>query len=300
MAGNINVPHTFAADTGPEALSLLDTCYSALAAVLNTLSTYSNYYVDSGAVNALAVATIGVQTVSLSDGLLLEVKVANTSTTAAPTLTVNALGAQTIIDNQGNPLVAGALVAGGRYFFIYDLANTAFRVLNPSAATAPGVGTGLASVNAANIGVGETYTVWRSTARAITSNAVSAIDPVLQFTNLPVGSYSYEVFAPFTAGAIGIGVRCGLLNASGTMTGSIMSFITGASSSALTPAYNGGLVATATSYGAGPDLYMGVEFEGQVIVTVAGTLGFYWAQGNSNAAAMSLDPGASFSISRLG
>lgn len=130
MAGAVTGLHVFAADAGPEALSLLDGNFSPLAAVINTLVTYSNYYVDSGAVNALAVTVSAPQVVSYADGLILEVTVANTTTSATPTLAVNGLGTRTIVHNDNSSLVVGELIAGQRILVIYDATNNVWRLLS--------------------------------------------------------------------------------------------------------------------------------------------------------------------------
>ena len=149
MAGNISGLHVFAADTGPEPLSLLDGVNSTFETALNTLSTFSNYYVDTGGVNALNV-TVGVnQEVSLTDGLMLQIQVANTTTSTTPTLDVGSLGAKTIVTANNGALPAGALVAGMYIIVLYDATNNVFRLVSQSStllgtfpsgtAAAPGV-----------------------------------------------------------------------------------------------------------------------------------------------------------------
>ena len=134
MAGNVANPHTFANDVGPEALSLLDTNYAAAYAGLNTLSNFANYYVDAGAANALVV-NIGTNQVcaALTDGLLIQLQVANTTTTTTPTLNVNGLGAKTIVTANNQPLPVGALVADQYAELIYDATNQVWRLLSTAA-----------------------------------------------------------------------------------------------------------------------------------------------------------------------
>jgi hypothetical protein len=130
MAGNIGALHLFANDVGPEPLSLLDGNFNPLLAALNTLAVFSNYYVDAGAVNAMAV-TLGTQQILLAyvDGLVLQVQVANTTTTTTPSLNVNGLGAKTLVNPDGSALSSGSITAGSYIQVIYDASLNSFIVL---------------------------------------------------------------------------------------------------------------------------------------------------------------------------
>lgn len=150
MAGNVTGLHVFAADVGPEALSLLDGNFNPLTAALNLLNNFANYYVDSGAVNALVVSLGANQSVNLVDGLVLDVTVAATSTITAPTLNVAGLGAKPIVQSDGTALAPGAMIANGRYRFIYDGAN--FRVQNPTNLNVICTAAGDNAINAAGFG----------------------------------------------------------------------------------------------------------------------------------------------------
>lgn len=133
MAGSVVGLHVFAADTGPEALSLLDTNYSALTTAINTLQNYSNTYIDSGAVNALVVTVPAPQVFSYTDGVTISVKVAVTNTSAIPTINVNGLGNKNIVNPDGTSLAVGALVAGGWSDLRYDATGGNFQLLNQNA-----------------------------------------------------------------------------------------------------------------------------------------------------------------------
>jgi hypothetical protein len=129
MAGNVSGLHLFGPDTGPEALSLLDGNYGALTTALNTLANFTNNYIDSGAVNALIVNVPAPQVFSYSDGIVLSVKVAATSTIAAPTINVNGLGLKTIVNPSGSALDIGQLVAGGWVMLEYESTSGKFMVI---------------------------------------------------------------------------------------------------------------------------------------------------------------------------
>jgi hypothetical protein len=131
MAGNLSGLHVFNADVSPEPLSLLDGNFNPIVTALNSLNNYSNYYADSGALNALAITVPGTQSVGYSAGLMLQVKANNTTTSTTPTLQVNALGTVTIVNFDGSALAIGAIAAGAFYSFIHD--GTNFRLQNQGA-----------------------------------------------------------------------------------------------------------------------------------------------------------------------
>jgi hypothetical protein len=275
MAGNIVLPHAFATDVGPDALSLLDTNYNALAAVLNALSSFSNYYVDSGAVNALVVTTVGAQTFGLTDGVVLEVKVANTSTSTTPTLTVNGGAATTIVNADNSPLVGGQLLVGMRIRLIYDLANTVWRLQ-----------------------AGGKWTLslakFKPAATPRTSNAI-LIDPDLQVALPAAGTFSYHVVARVSASGPG-GLAAGM-------------FYTGAFSSSVQAAYGVLLAAWAFAQSfainAGGVLAGGatagdwIAFDGSIIVTGAGVLSLNWGQNATNATATALGPSSYMTVTQV-
>jgi hypothetical protein len=135
MAAGLSGLHVFQTDVGPEALSLLDNNFTPIANALNTLANFANYYVDSGAVNALSFNVAAPQIASAyTDGLLLQVKVGNTTTSTAPTLNVsylgNPLGAKTIFNPDGSALVAGQMVAGAIVGLQYSIGLGGFQLVS--------------------------------------------------------------------------------------------------------------------------------------------------------------------------
>jgi hypothetical protein len=153
MAGNLTGLHVFANDVSPEPLSLLDTNYSALNAAFNALINFSNYYVDTGIANAMAIAVTANQTVSYADGLVLQIQVA-ASNTGATTLNVAGIGPKNVVDQAGNALPAGMLLGGSYITVIYRATANNFQLLDGGQfAGGSGVGhnptalVGLAAVN---------------------------------------------------------------------------------------------------------------------------------------------------------
>jgi hypothetical protein len=76
-----------------------------------------------------------VPTFVLADGVRVLIEIANTTTSATPTLNVNSSGAKSIKKSDGSSLAIGDLVAGGYYEFVYDSGSTEWKVLNVSAIT---------------------------------------------------------------------------------------------------------------------------------------------------------------------
>src|SRR5690242_2553140 len=91
----------FANESGQQPASQLDVNFNNLLTPLNALGTYSNYFQDTGTVNALVVTVPSPLSMSYAAGLILQVKIGNT-TTGAATLNVNGLGAQNIVYPNGN------------------------------------------------------------------------------------------------------------------------------------------------------------------------------------------------------
>ena len=196
MAGSVTGLHVFAADVGPEPLSLLDGNFNPLATAINTLSTFSNYYVDSGAVNALAITVNAPQVVaSYTDGLQVQVQCANTTTSATPTLAINGLGARTLVHGDASALAIGELVAGMRFTAIYDSTLAEFRIISATY-------TGLAFVN-------PTFNA------TVTINAVAAKESLI--VSGAAGQIAVDVLSQGGAGGVAIRLQAPATNSSGTL-----------------------------------------------------------------------------------
>lgn len=123
MAGSFTISNTFATQTGPIPLSQLDTNFSSLATVINSTSTFSNYYVDSsGSANSIVVTISSPTQFSYVAGQTLQVKVANT-VTGATTINVNGIGAKSVVTTAGGALTSGVIVAGSVVSLTYDGTN---------------------------------------------------------------------------------------------------------------------------------------------------------------------------------
>jgi hypothetical protein len=96
---------TFGASTSGTTTQL-DNNFLLAYNALNDLNTYSNYLVDTGAVDAMVVSLSGGLTGPLTDGLVIQVKVI-ASNTGATTLNYNATGVIPVVQIDGSALSAG-------------------------------------------------------------------------------------------------------------------------------------------------------------------------------------------------
>lgn len=115
---------TFSGLAPPWQLAQLDANIAALQTAVNDLGTYSNPLVDvSGSANAITVNAAAGLTASYAFGLLLYIKVANTTTSTTVTINLDSLGNVSVVSPGGGGPAAGAFVAGGVYPFIHDGTN---------------------------------------------------------------------------------------------------------------------------------------------------------------------------------
>lgn len=135
-------------------LVLLDQNFTTLAQAINDPASYSNYGIDTGAVNAMIITIPNLNMSAYTEGQVFSVRVANTNTGVA-TLNVNAIGAKSIYHQDGTSLVSGDLVLNNVYMFQYNsLLNSGAGGFNmiglaPTAAgTAPSVAITATSTNA--------------------------------------------------------------------------------------------------------------------------------------------------------
>lgn len=127
MAGSFTLPTVLANLTaGNQALSLVDGDLTTLRDPLLALSTFANYYTDTGAANAYAITVSAPQTVALAAGLPIQFKATNANT-GASTLQINALASKNILTAKGTALSSGQIPAGAVISVMYD--GTQFMLL---------------------------------------------------------------------------------------------------------------------------------------------------------------------------
>ena len=136
MAGAVSGLITFGTQNGPIATGNLDTNFTAFQTAVNSANSYSNYLVDSGSANTIAVTIASPAAATLSAGLTLTIKVAQTNT-GATTLNLNGGGAVAVVDPLGAPLASNDLNAGGIFTFVYN--GTYWQVLGALASGSTGV-----------------------------------------------------------------------------------------------------------------------------------------------------------------
>lgn len=138
MAKPVTIPNTFATATTSIPLANLDADFSTVATALNDASTYSNYALDSGTVDAYVVTLSGLST-TYQAGLAIQFQ-ATTANTGPCTLNVNGQGAKNIIYPDGSTLSANAIVVGAIASLMYD--GTSFQLLSVKNAAGGGGGGG--------------------------------------------------------------------------------------------------------------------------------------------------------------
>jgi hypothetical protein len=127
MTKPIANPIAFTGQSPPWSLTQLDANFASFQAAINDTLTYSNYFVDqSGVVNSIIISVPTTLAIGLIAGTQVAVKIANTNTLAAVTVTINALTAQKIVNPNGSALSPGQLVAGGIALLWYDGAQFQF------------------------------------------------------------------------------------------------------------------------------------------------------------------------------
>jgi hypothetical protein len=80
--------------------------------------------------NSIVANFSNVPTFVLDDGVRVLIEIANTTTSATPTLNVNGSNAKSIKKSDGSSLAIGDLVGGGYYEFVYDLGEDEWLALN--------------------------------------------------------------------------------------------------------------------------------------------------------------------------
>lgn len=129
-----NPTNTFQNQAGPIPLSQLDVNFTQAATALNTLTTFSNYFLDSsGAANTIVVTVPSPLVFAYTTGVRLQIKLAFTNTSGTVQVNVNALGAKTLVNSNGSALAIGQIVANQILDIVYD--GTNFQILgsNPVA-----------------------------------------------------------------------------------------------------------------------------------------------------------------------
>lgn len=123
---------TFAGLAPPWSLTQLDTDLQNLQTAVQSQNTFSNFAVDTGAVNAYVTTPAAGITATLTAGLMLQFKAINANT-GASTLNHAGLGAKNILNVNGSSLGAGQIPLNGIAQVIYD--GTQFLLLNPDGPT---------------------------------------------------------------------------------------------------------------------------------------------------------------------
>lgn len=162
-----------------------------------SLTDASRYFaIATGTGDAIVIAPSPAY-LTMTDGRRIGFRATATNTLTNPTLTVNALTARTIVRPDGSALQVGDIVSGTDYLLEYDLANTRWKLLNPTYAT-----NAITALTAAMV----TGTVFKALAADDTGgqNVATAQPwfPTAGAVTLAVGTYLIEgtLFTTRTAG----------------------------------------------------------------------------------------------------
>lgn len=99
------------------------------------------FFLVTSASTTAYVATLSPVPTSLTDGMLVYIKMDVANSTTTPTLNVNGLGAKTIVKLAGTALAVSDIAANMYCTFMYDLGNTRWVMQNPIANASTFVGT---------------------------------------------------------------------------------------------------------------------------------------------------------------
>jgi hypothetical protein len=120
-------PNAFNTVSPPWNLGQLDSNFMAIQNTLNDTLTYANYFIDQSAVaNSIVLSVPTALTVALAAGTLFFVKIANTNT-AAVTLTINSLVAQSVLNPDLSALAPSQLLLNQVAILMFD--GTQFQFL---------------------------------------------------------------------------------------------------------------------------------------------------------------------------
>lgn len=92
------------------------------------------FAIAGGSADALT-AAFSPAFLTVTDGRRISIRATATNATTTPTLAVNSLTARTIVRPDGTALQVGDIVSGTDYLLEYDLANTRWKLMNPTYAT---------------------------------------------------------------------------------------------------------------------------------------------------------------------
>lgn len=151
-----------------------------MAAAAKFRDDLSGNLVTGGTDTAYTLTTNQVFT-SLTDGLFVRCRL-NATNGTAPTLNVDSLGAKAIASIYGTALLAGALLSGGVYDFVYDSTDDKWIVVGFTSAAALGLGTANSpQFTAIELGHASDTTVSRDAAGQIAVEGVRV--PTISSTN---------------------------------------------------------------------------------------------------------------------
>lgn len=292
MAGAITGLHTFAADVGPEPLSLLDTNYGLLLAGINNLNAFDNWYVDSGTADNLVVTILGQQSMTLAPGLRVTVQIAATNTTTNPTLNVGGSGAIVIRDAWGGNILPAQLGAGTVRDFVYN-----------------GVTWICLTISNYNPAALLTLHSYKPASTSRINASLMANDPDLTIAIPFSGMWVIQLVFQAACNSSGAGGFQWNLNYSGSFVATSGSWVNPWVGTTNIPSQSSAItiqniqtisVSTSVTLSTAFTIPDAVTVSAQLLATSTGTLGFSWGQRVNNSNAAVVFAGGSLTASRLG
>lgn len=209
----------------------------------------------------------------------------------------------------GNGLTYQAATGGNQGGGTINAAGLFLNGVGVGGTTNTVVGTGSSTLNASGILVGQTYMVYRNSSLARANNNVITADPVLQLTNVPIGTYTIYMILLFNStGSSTQGYQVGVTNTgAGSITNSYMHGYAAArgSGSGISFSFNSNTTNFGTTYW-GQSLSVSTTWDGCAygaggfqVATNPINLQVMWAQELSNATATNILAGSTLVITRL-
>lgn len=187
--------------TGIEPVTTLSDNFSALLTLINdSANGQVNYIADTGVVNSI-VLTLASAPIAYQPGMTVAF-VAATTNTGATVINVNTLGTVSVVDVQGNPLKAGAIVAGQISTLVYN--GTSFMLTYRYPFNTSITFTGAPTINCSGISSLSVSGNITATATATLTNLVGGIPLFFNVSNVSGAGQALAIqgAAPFNGSSL--------------------------------------------------------------------------------------------------
>lgn len=202
----LTVTNTFQNQAGPIPLSQLDANFGQVFTALNDAATYSNFFLDTGTANNVVLTINSPMTFAYATGIILQFKIAASTTTTTPTINVNGLGAKTIVNADGGALINGQTIAINSFVVVqYD--GGAWRLIGGQGVTKIGI-SAAGNVTIAAPTNGSSINIQGVTGNTLFTGA-SPFTQLINFNTTSTTSYNGIDFSDVTVPKVRIGALFG-------------------------------------------------------------------------------------------